>query len=48
MREYDVRVHKLNKRFLIKNEYHAIRKDYLKNIWTLKKYFLDTCGIDPL
>ena len=48
MREYNVSVHKLNKRFVIKNQYYVIRKDYIQNIWTLKMYFLDTYGIDSL
>ena len=48
MKEYDVSLHKPNKRFAIKNEDRIIRiKDYLQNIWMVRKYFLDTYSIDP-
>ena len=39
MREHRVSLLKLNKRFVIKNKYRVSRKDYLKNIWTLKSIF---------
>ena len=43
MKEYNVSLRKPNKRFSIKSEDRIIRiKDYLQNIWTVRKYFLDT------
>ena len=48
MKEYNVSLRKPNKHFAIKNEDRIIRiKDYLPNIWTVRKYFLDTYGVDP-
>ena len=48
MKEYNVSLRKPNKRFAIKNEDRLIRiKDYLQHIWTVRKYFLDTYGVDP-
>ena len=48
MKEYNVSLRKPNKRFAVKNEDRIIRiKDYLQNIWTVRKYFLDTYGVDP-
>ena len=48
MREYEVSLRKPNKRFAIKYEDRVIRiEDYLQNIWSVRKYFLDTYGIDP-
>ena len=48
MKEYNVSLRKPTKRFAIKNEDRIIRiKDYLQNIWTLRKYFLDTYGVEP-
>ena len=48
MKEYNVSLREPNKRFAIKNEDHIIRiKYYLQNIWTVRKYFLDTYGVDP-
>ena len=48
MKDYNVSLRKPNKRFAIKNEDRIIRiKDYLQNIWTVRKYFLDTYGLDP-
>ena len=48
MKEYNVSLRKPNKRFAIKNEDRIIRiKDYLQNIWLVRKYFLDTYGIEP-
>ena len=48
MKEYNVSLRKPNKRFAIKNEDRIIRiKDYFQNIWTVRKYFLDTYGVDP-
>ena len=48
MKEYNVSLRKPNKRFAIKNEDRVIRiKYYLKNIWTARKYFLETYGVDP-
>ena len=48
MKEYNVSLRKPNKRYAIKNEERVVRlQDYLKNIWMVRKYFLDTYGIDP-
>ena len=48
MDEYNVSLRKPNKKFAIKKEDRKIRiKDYLKNIWTVRKYFIDKYGIDP-
>ena len=48
MKEYNVSLRKPNKRFAIKNEDRIIRiKDYVQNIWTVRKYILDTYGVDP-
>ena len=48
MKEYNVSLRKPNKRLAIKNEDRIIRiKYYLQNIWTVRKYFLDTEGVDP-
>ena len=48
MKKYKVSLHKPNKRFPIKNKDRIIRiKDYLQNIWTVRKYFLDTYGVGP-
>ena len=48
MKEYNVTLRKLNKKYTIKKEDQIIRiKDYLKNIWTVRKYFIDRYGVDP-
>ena len=48
MKVYNVSLHKSNKRLAKKNEDCIIRiKDYLQNIWTVRKYFLDTYDVDP-
>ena len=48
MKEYNISLREPNKRFAIKNEDRIIRiKYYLQNIWTVRKYFLDTYGVDP-
>ena len=48
MEEYKVSLRKPNKRFEIKKEDRVIRiMDYLQNIWTVRKYFLDKYSIDP-
>ena len=48
MDEYNASLRKPNKKFAIKKEDRKIRiKDYLKNIWTVRKYFIDNYGIDP-
>ena len=50
MDEYNVSLRKPNKKFAIKKEDRVIGiKDYLKNIWTVRKYFIDKYGIvNPL
>ena len=48
MKEYHMNLRKPNKKFAIKNEDRVIRiADYLKNIWTVRKYFIDKYGIEP-
>ena len=48
MKEYNVSPRKPNKKYAIKKEDRIIRiKDYLKNIWTVRKYFIDKYGVDP-
>ena len=46
--EYGVSLKKPNKRYSIAKEDVIIRvTDYLKNIWTVRRYFIETFGIDP-
>ena len=48
MTEYGVSLRKPNKRFAIKQEDRIERiLEYLKNIWRIRKFFLDNYGIDP-
>ena len=48
MKEYNVSLRKPNKKYAIKKEERVIWiTDYLKNIWTVRKYFIDKYGIDP-
>ena len=48
MKEYNVSLRKPNKKYAIKKEDRIIRiKDYLKNIWTVRKYFIHKYGVDP-
>ena len=48
MKEYNVSLRKPNKKYAIKKEDRIIRiKDYLKNIWTIRKYFIHKYGVDP-
>ena len=48
MKEYNVCLRKLNRKYAIKKEDRIIRiKDYLKIIWTVRKYFIDKYGFDP-
>ena len=48
MKEYNVSLRKPNKKYAIKKEDRIIRiKDYLKNIWTVRKYFINKHGVDP-
>jgi hypothetical protein len=48
MEEYGVSLRKPNKRFQIKNTDRLERiSDYLKNIWTVRKFFIDNFGVDP-
>ena len=45
---YNVSLLKLNKRFTIKNKDRIMKiKDCSQNIWAVRKYFLDTYGVDP-
>ena len=46
MKEYKVSLRKPNKKYAIKKEDRIIRiKDYLKNIWTVRKYFINKYGV---
>ena len=46
--EYGVSLPKPNKRYAIKKEDLVIRlEDYLKNIWRIRRYFLEKYGVDP-
>ena len=48
MKEYNVSLRKPNKKYANKEEDQIIRiKDYLKNIWTVRKYYIDKYGADP-
>ena len=48
MKEYNVSLWKPNKKFGIKIEDRIIRiKVYLKNIWTVRKYFMGKYGVKP-
>ena len=46
--EYGLSLKKPNKRFSIKKEDLLIRlQDYLQNIWTVRRYFIQKYGINP-
>ena len=48
MKEYGVSLRHPNKRFQIKQVDREERVfEYLKNIWTVRKFFLDNFGVDP-
>ena len=48
MREYGVSLMHPNKRFQIKQaDREECVFEYLKNIWTVRKFFLDNFGVDP-
>ena len=48
MKEYSVSLRKPNKHYALKKEDRVVRlQDYSKYIWMVRKYFLDTYGIDP-
>ena len=48
MSEYGVSLRHPNKRFQIKRADREERVfEYLKNIWTVRKYFIDNFGVDP-
>ena len=48
MKMYNVSLLKPNKRFTIKNKDRIMKiKDCSQNIWAVRKYFLDTYGVDP-
>ena len=47
-KEYGLSFRKPNKRFAIKKEDLVIRlEDYLKNVWTVRRLFLEKYSIDP-
>ena len=46
--EYGISLRKPNKRYSISKENCIVRvQDYLKNIWSLRYYFIKTFGVDP-
>ena len=48
MKEYNVSLRKPNKKYVIKKDDRKIRiKDYLKDIWTVRKYFIEKYRVDP-
>ena len=48
MKEYNVSLRKPNKKYAIKKEDRIIRiKGYSKNIWTVRKYFINKYGAGP-
>ena len=47
MKEYNVSLRKPNKKYAIKKDRIIRIKDYLKNICTVRKYFIDKYGVDP-
>ena len=48
MKEYNVSFRKPNKKYAIKKEDRITRiKDYLKTIWTVRKYFIDKYEVVP-
>ena len=48
MKEYNFSLRKPNEKYAIKKEDRIIRiKYYLKNIWTVRKYFINKYGVEP-
>lgn len=48
MKEYNVSLRKPNKGHALRKEDRVVRlQDYLKNIWMIRKDFVDTYSIDP-
>ena len=48
MKEYGVSLHHPNKHFQIKQSDREERVyEYLKNVWTVRKFFIDNYGVDP-
>ena len=46
--EYGISLRKPNKRYSIKKEDLVERlQDYFKNVWIIRRYFLETYGVDP-
>jgi hypothetical protein len=46
--EYGISLRKPNKRYSIKKTDLIVRlQDYLKNIWTLRRFFIEKYGVDP-
>ena len=49
MKVYGLSLHHQNKRFQIKqSEREEGVYEYLKNVWTVCKFFMDNYGVDPL
>ena len=48
MQEYNVSLRKPNKRYQIKQEDRKERiYEYIKNVWTVRKFFIDNFSVDP-
>ena len=48
MNEFNVSLKKTNKQFQIKQSDREERVfEYIKNVWTVRKFFLDNYGVDP-
>ena len=48
MKVYGLSLHHPNKRFQIKqSEREEGVYEYLKNVWTVRKFFIDNYGVDP-
>ena len=47
-KEYVLSLRRPNKRYSIKKEDFLIRlRDYLQNLWTVRRYFIEKYGVDP-
>ena len=48
MRDYNVSLRHPDKRFKIKQEDRVDRiEEYIKNVWVVRKFFIDRVGVDP-
>ena len=46
-KEYGVSLRKPNKRYSIKKDLVERLQDYLKNVWSIRRYFIEKYGVDP-